>query len=83
MIDDPDMEMVNTGIIIPDVPEMADDDTEQARDELIQLDKDLSECQTFTNWIKQEIFTPCDALRVAHEKQLNEEKPKLGVSETE
>ena len=43
-MEDNDLEMVPTGIIIPEVPEMADDDTEEARDELLQLDKDLSYC---------------------------------------
>ena len=32
------MELMPTGIVIPDVPELAHDDTEEARDELVKLD---------------------------------------------
>lgn len=68
-------ELVDTGIEIPIIPDLADDDTEEARDELVELEGDLAYCLTFVDWLAMEIFTPCDLLREAHEQQLAEVDP--------
>ena len=67
-LEETDAELVDTGIEIPMIPGLADDDTEEARDELIQLNEELAYCLTFVDWLEMEIFTPCDLLREAHEQ---------------
>jgi hypothetical protein len=62
-LDATDWDLVDSMIVVPDVPELADDDTEEARDELQKLVDDLEFCLTFTEWLKDEIFIPCDVLR--------------------
>jgi hypothetical protein len=56
-------ELIDSGIVIPDVPELADDDTEEARDELQVLADELSYCLTFTAWLAEEIYHPCKVLQ--------------------
>ena len=82
-LDETNWELIDTGIVIPDVPELAHDDTEEARDELVKLDADLAYCLTFTEWLKDEIFVPCDVLRQTIEDTLLTETPRQEASETE
>ena len=75
-------ELSPTGIEIPDIPDLADDDTEEARQELIELNDGLAYCLTLVDWLEEEIFTPCDLLREAHENQLAEVNPMRDTSKT-
>ena len=65
-------ELLPTGIEVPMVPDLADDDTEEARQELEDLERGLAYCLTFVDFIEDRIFTPCEILMTAHENQLAE-----------
>ena len=75
-------ELLPTGIEIPDIPDLADEDTEEARQELIELNDGLAYCLTLVDWLEEEIATPCDLLREAHEQQLAEVNPMIDASKT-
>ena len=60
----------DTGVVIPDVPELADDDTEALRDTLVDLEHKLAYCMTFNVWLEEGIFIPCENLRNEFESAL-------------
>lgn len=82
-LDETGWDLIETGIVIPEVPELADDDTEEARDELIALDEELAYCETMTLWLEDEIFAPCDVLRQTYDAQITTESERLTASETQ
>ena len=45
-------ELLPTGIEIPDIPDLADEDTEEARQELIELNDGLAYCLTLVDWLE-------------------------------
>ena len=63
------------------MPALADDDTEEARDELIALRDQLAYCMTMIAWCQDQIFIPCDVLRSTLVDQLAEETPRIAESE--
>ena len=73
-------ELLPTGIEVPIVPNLADDDTEEARQELLELEQGLAYCLTFVDYIETEIFTPCELLMEAHEEQLASVQPMIDAS---
>ena len=73
-------ELLPTGIEVPIVPDLADDDTEEARQELLELEQGLAYCLTFVDYIETEIFTPCELLMEAHEEQLASVQPMIDAS---
>ena len=73
-------ELLPTGIEVPIVPDLADDDTEEARQELLDLEQGLAYCLTFVDYIETEIFTPCELLMEAHEEQLASVQPMIDAS---
>ena len=73
-------ELLPTGIEVPMVPDLADDDTEEARQELEDLERGLAYCLTFVDYIETEIFTPCEILMEAHEEQLAQVQPMIDAS---
>ena len=42
----------------------------------------MAYCLTLVDWLEEEIFTPCDLLREAHENQLAEVNPMRDTSKT-
>ena len=74
---------MDTGIPIPDVPELADDDTEEARDELIELNDKIAYCLTFSEWIMEEIAGPCMVLKNSLDDILATEEPRIAASKAE
>ena len=79
-LDESGAELLPTGIEVPMVPDLADDDTEEARQELLELERGLAYCLTFVDYIETEIFTPCDILKTAHEDQLAQVQPLIDAS---
>ena len=79
-LDESGAELLPTGIEVPIVPDLADDDTEEARQELLELERGLAYCLTFVDFIEQEIFTPCELLMEAHEEQLASVLPMIDAS---
>lgn len=73
-------ELLPTGNEVPIVPDLADDDTEEARQELLELEQGLAYCLTFVDYIETEIFTPCELLMEAHEEQLASVQPMIDAS---
>ena len=82
-LDDTDWDLVDSMINVPEVPDLAHDDTEEARDELEKLVGDLEECLTFTEWLKEEIFIPCEVLQNTLEATYTTELPRQAASEAE
>ena len=74
-------DLVDSMITVPEVPELADDDTEEARDELQKLVDDIEWCLTFTEWLSEEIFVPCDVLRQTLEDTLTTNSERQTMSE--
>jgi len=66
-LDTTEWELEETSFTIPDVPELADDETEEIRDLLVEAEYKLAYCKTFVSWLKEEIFQPCDVLQVEYE----------------
>ena len=55
-------DLVDTGCIIPDVPDLADDETEDMREELIVLNHHLSYYLTFKEYLYTLVQDDCNAL---------------------
>ena len=68
---------------IPDVPDLAQDETEELRDEALKLNAKLARCNAFTAWLAQEIFVPCDVLRQTFEAQSAAAQPRIDASDAE
>jgi hypothetical protein len=68
---------------IPDVPDLAQDETEDLRDEALELNAKLARCNAFTAWLAQEIFVPCDVLRQTFEAQSAAAQPRIDTSDAE
>ena len=79
-LDEQNWELVSTEIVIPDVPELADDDTEEARDELVELEANLAYCLTLVEWLREGIYIPCKVLEDTFVEQLATEAPRLDDS---
>ena len=68
-------------IDVPEVHDLAHDDTEEARDELVAFIAELEYELTFLEWCEEEIFIPCDVLRKTIDNIYNLELPRLAASE--
>ena len=82
-LDSSEWELEETGFTIPDVPELADDETEALRDELVDAEYRLAYCKTFVSWLKEEIFVPCEVLRVSYETANADNLPRVAASQAQ
>jgi hypothetical protein len=77
-LDNTDWELVDSGIVIPTIPEDSDDaDLIAARDALVQQKYDLEYCLTLVEWLKEGIAGPCEVLRNHFLDQLTAESPRV------
>jgi hypothetical protein len=79
-LDTSEWELEETSFTIPDVPELADDETEALRDQLVEAEYKLAYCKTFVSWLKEEIFVPCEVLRVSYEEATIANLPRVATS---
>ena len=82
-LDASEWELEETGFTIPDVPELADDETEELRDQLVDAEYKLAYCKTFVSWLKEEIFQPCEVLRETYNQEIADNTPRVAASQAE
>ena len=82
-LDEEEWALVDTGFEIPDVPELAQDETEDLRDQMIAAEYKLAYCMTFVDWLMEEIYQPCEVLRISFEQKVTDNTPRLTASNEE
>ena len=69
------IDKAETGIVIPDIPDNADEDTKEARDMLIALNEKLRYYLTFKTFLQGLVEPACAAISTDINNMINQQRP--------